>query len=466
MNQRSLEVLVIGAGPGGYVAGIRLGQLGKQVLVVDKGQIGGVCLTRGCIPTKALLHAASTARAAHAAELMGLSMTRPEVDLSELNSWKDGIVARLRKGIEFLFKANGVDYRRAEAKLLDPETVVLSGEYGEETVRPNATIIATGSEPVVLSGFEPDGESIITSDEAVQLNSVPERLLIIGAGSVGLEFATLYSALGSRVIVVEILGQLLPGTDSEIAGALFRTMSRQGIEFHLNTKATEVKREGTLAVTLSEEGEESLLEVDQILVSIGREAYTSGLGLELTGVSLNKEGFIKVDEQRRTSVRGIYAIGDITGPPLLAHKAMTEGVVAAEVIGGLSSAFKPKAMANCVFTQPEVATVGLSEEEAKSRGYDVSVGRFPLVASGKALVLGETGGLAKVISDKETDLLLGVHLLAPGASSMIGEAVLALEIGISADQLACTIHPHPTLSEVLHESAANLHKKAIHIPNQ
>lgn len=466
MAGKSPEVLVIGAGPGGYVAGIRLGQLGKDVLVVDRRWIGGVCLNVGCIPLKALLHAAGTLKGAERAELMGLKPGKVEVNLKLLNDWKVRIVDRLVKGIESLFKTNGVDYRRAEARFTDSETIVLKGDGGEETLKPRSVIVATGSEPIPLPGFEPDGELVVTSDEAVQFESIPKRLLIIGAGSVGLEFATLYSLFGSKVTVIEILDQVLPGTDSEVSRALGRALTRQGIEIHLKTKALKVERGAPVVVTISEEGEESTIKVDKVLVSVGRKAATEGLGLEVVGVSLTENGFIQVDEQRRTSIPQIYAIGDITGPPLLAHKAMREGVVAAESIAGSPSTFEPKAIPNCVFTQPEVATVGLSEEEAKNRGYEVAVGKFPLAASGKALVLGDTGGLAKVVADRKTDLLLGLHLLSPEASSLIGEGVLAIEAGASAEDLALAIHPHPTLSETIMESAANLHGKAIHIPNR
>lgn len=466
MAAKSPEVLVIGAGPGGYVAGIRLAQLGKEVLVIDRKWIGGVCLNVGCIPVKALLHAGGALKGVERAQLMGLKPGEVEVDLKLLNEWKVRIVDRLVKGIESLFKSNGVDYRKAEARFTDSETVLLSGDGGEETLKPRSVIVATGSEPITLPGFEPDGELVVTSDEAIRFESIPERLLVIGAGAVGLEFAALYSLFGSKVTVIEVLDQVLPETDSEVSRALGRALTRQGIEIHLRTKPLGVERGGPVVVTILENGEESTLEVDKILVSVGRKASTEGLGLEVAGVSRTENGFIQVDEQRRALIPHIYAIGDITGPPLLAHKAMREGVVAAESVAGLPSTFEPKAIPNCVFTQPEVATVGLSEEEARNRGYEVAVGRFPLAASGKALVLGDTGGLVKTVADKKTDLLLGLHLLSPEASSLIGEGVLAIEAGVTAEDLALAIHPHPTLSEAVMEAAANLHRKAIHISNR
>jgi len=449
------EVLIIGAGPGGYVAGIRLGQLGKRVLVVDKDRIGGVCLNRGCIPTKALLSAMELKTRAERGGRMGISVDNLRVDIPALEQWKNSIVDRLVKGVESLFKRNGVEFIKTEARFIDERRV----RVGDETLEPENIIIATGSHPLPLPGVEFDHKEIIDSDDALNISDIPKDLLIVGAGAVGLEFATIYSRLGSRVTVVEMMDQILPGMDSEVAQTLLKILKHQGIEVILNAKVREIKRE-PLRVVIEDRGE---VETDRVLIAIGRRPCTQDFR-EL-GVELDASGFVRVDEFRQTSVKGIYGVGDITGPPLLAHKAMREGIVAAERIAGTPSAYNSKAIPLSVFTDPELASVGLSEDEAKEMGYDTLVGRFPLIASGRALTLGYSQGMAKVVADKKTDKILGVHILAPEASSLISAGVVGVERGIKVKDFASLVQPHPTMSEILLEACENLHKKAIHIPN-
>jgi len=461
------DVVVIGAGPGGYVAGIRLGQLGKKVLVVDKGRVGGVCLNRGCIPTKALLHAAHVIKLAGEAGRMGITLSKPEVDLAKLHGWKDRIVDRLVKGVESLFKANRVEFVPAEARIAGAGAVVLRKPEGtSETLEPESVIVATGSEPFSLPGLELDGEKVISSNEALELKRLPRRMMIVGAGAVGLEFASIYARLGSKVTVVEIMDQILPGMDTEVASTLLRALKREGIEVLLEATAKDVEKADSVRVTIVQKGKESVHEFDTILVSVGRKPSIAGLGLEESGIELTEKGFVKVDEKRETSLKGVFAIGDVAGPPLLAHKASREGIVAAEAIAGMTVAYEPAGMPGCVFTDPEFATVGLSEKEAKRNGREVKIGRFPILASGRALTMGESQGLVKVVSDSESDSVLGVHILAPEASTMISEAALAIEVGATAEDIALTVHPHPTMGETLMEAAENVHGKAIHTINR
>ena len=463
------DVVVIGAGPGGYVAAIRLGQLGKKTLVVEKQYVGGVCLNVGCIPTKALLHATHLrVQGEHARKQMGLLLEDQGVDLPKLRRWKDGIVRRLVKGVQTLWKANGVEWIQGTARLQDPHTVeILDAEGQRRRVTAEHLILATGSRPVELRGFEFDGEQVWSSNEAVALPGVPERLLVLGAGAIGLEFAYVYRHLGSRVTVLELMPQVLPGTDAEMARELARALKRQGIEIFTETRATRLEK-GSDGVRVQAEvqGELQTFEAEVLLVAVGRRPNTEGLGLEAVGLQPNERGFLPVNRRMQTRVPHIYAIGDLTGPPLLAHKASREGIVAAEAIAGLRTEYDVRAMPSVVYTEPELASVGLSEEAAREQFGEVRVGRFPFLANGRALTYGESTGFAKIIAHPETDEVLGVHILGPEASSLIGEAALALELSATAEDIGLTVHPHPTLTEVLMEAAENVHRRAIHIPNR
>jgi dihydrolipoamide dehydrogenase len=457
------HILVIGAGPGGYVAAIRLAQLGQKVTLCDRGPVGGVCLNQGCIPTKALLHAVSVIQSAKEAQTFGLNFGKPEIDLSQLNNWKNQVVQKVRQGVEYLLRINKVEFIPAEARFLNPQEVELKHIDGSITsLRPNKIILATGSKPAGLPGITLDGKKIISSDDALQLTTVPKQLLIIGAGAVGLEFATIYSRLGSKVTVVEMMDQILPGTDSEIARYMMRILQKQGIEILLKTKL-EVR---SSKLIVQKDGGEQEMKTDKVLVAIGRKPLTDNLGLESIGIAQDKNGYINVSKFYSTRVPNIYAVGDVVGPPLLAHKAMAQGIVAAELIAGAVVPVVLKIVPNCVYTDPELATVGMTEDEANKMGKEILIGRANINAIGRGHTLNRIEGMVKVIADKHSDLILGVHILAPEASNLITEATIALSQTMTVKEFISTVHPHPTLSELLLEAAENVHKRAIHILNR
>jgi dihydrolipoamide dehydrogenase len=467
-----VDAIVIGAGPGGYHAAIRLGQLGKSVVCFDRDEVGGVCLNWGCIPTKALLHVGEIARHIREADKIGLKVGAPEIDREGIAKFTGDVVSSNVKGVETLFKANNVKFAYGEASFASPTSVSLKKRDGttETYVAKDGIVIATGSAPVDVKAWPRDRETIINSDDAVKLQKVPKTLLVIGGGVIGLEFATVYTRLGAKVLVVEMLPQILTGTDAEISKTLGRILKKQGVEIALSTKVSSLEKAGAgVRATLNGEftnGKDETREFEMALVAVGRRPVTDGLNLAAAGLAVDDKGFIGVDLQRRTKVQNIFAIGDITGAPLLAHKAMKEGVVAAEVIGGdLSSAYDPVAVPNCVYTDPEVATIGLSEEEAKAAGYELRIGKFPLVASGRARTMNESDGMIKLVGDAKTDLLLGMHIIAPQAESLIGEGVIALEMGATLEDIGLSIHPHPTLTESIMDAAEASHGKAIHILN-
>ncbi len=460
------DAIVIGGGPGGYTAAIRLAQLKKRVVCIERERLGGVCLSWGCMPSKALLHVGEVITAARAVREMGIEFGEPKIDLPALNKWKSKMIDDLVNGIGTLFKLNKVESIVGDAELVNKATVRVKRADGRvETHMASAIIIATGSEPVALAGFSRNGKTILNSDDAVSLTELPKNILILGAGVIGLEFATIYRRLGAEVTVVEMLDRALGDTDLEISTALLRILKKQGIEVHLKTKAASVEKVGNSRVAVRLEGEiNEARDYDKVLVAVGRRPRTSELRPESLGISM-QGSFIKVDARRETDVPGIYAIGDCAGTPLLAHKAMKEGIVAAEAIAGLPAAYDPLAVPNCVYTDPQVATVGLSEEAAKAAGYDVSVGKFRLAALGRARTVGISEGLVKIIGDKKTDLVLGLHIVSPTAESMIGEGVIALEMGATVEDIGLSMHPHPTFGESIMEAAEALHGRAIHTIN-
>jgi len=471
LAEHNVDAAVIGAGPGGYHAAIRLGQLGKNVVCFDRDEVGGVCLNWGCIPTKALLHVGEISRQIAHADEIGLKVPAAEIDREGVVKFKDGVVKANVGGVNQLFKANNVTFAYGEASFVDKNTIALKKrDGGTDTYKTQAAVIATGSAPVDVKAWPRDGEVIINSDDAVKLTKLPKSILIIGGGVIGLEFATVYARMGAKTLVVEMLPQILTGTDGEISKTLGRILKKQGVEIALSTTVKSLEKSGKgVKATINGEftsGKDETQEFEMALVAVGRRPVSAELNLAAAGLKVNDKGFLDVDVQRKTSVDGIYAIGDITGAPLLAHKAMKEGVVAAEVISGnKSSAFDPVAIPNCVYTDPEVATIGLSEEEAKAAGYEVRIGKFPLLASGRARTMNETDGLIKLVGDAKTDLLLGMHIVAPQAESLIGEGVIALEMGATVEDIGLSIHPHPTLTESIMDAAEAMHGKAIHIPN-
>jgi dihydrolipoamide dehydrogenase len=471
LAEHQVDAVVIGAGPGGYHAAIRLGQLGKKVICVDRDEVGGVCLNWGCIPTKALLHVGEVVRHIEHAAAIGLKVPKADVDREGVAKFKTDVVSANVGGVKTLFKANGVEFLYGEASFKSPTEIAVKKKDGEtDTIKAANVVIATGSAPVDVKAWPRDGETIINSDDAVELKRVPKNLLVIGGGVIGLEFATVYTRLGAKVLVVEMLPQILTGTDVEIAKTLGRILKKQGVEIMLGTKVGGLKKDGkTIRATFAGEGtggKDETRDFDMVLVAVGRRPITDGLNLQAAGLSLDDKGFIAVDQQLRTSVPIIFAIGDVTGQPLLAHRAMKQGVIAAEVLAGdTSAAFDPAAIPNCVYTDPEVATVGLSEEEAKAKGYEVRIGKFPLAASGRARTMNEADGLLKLVGDAKSDLLLGMHIVAPQAESLIGEGVIALEMGATLEDIGLSVHPHPTLTEGIMDAAEAAHGKAIHIVN-
>lgn len=459
------DVIVIGTGPGGYHAAIRAAQLGQKVLAVEAEYIGGVCLNVGCIPTKALLHAAEEYHGAAHGKAFGLEVQGLSVNLPKLGGWRNGIVKKLTGGVSQLLKGAKVEVKTGLARFVDRQTIEVAGER----LQARSFIVATGSEPNTLPGFEINQAEIINSTGALQVeNNFPKRLLCIGGGAIGLEFAQVYQRLGAQVTVIEFMGQVLPSADPETANLLGKILAKQGIVIRTGTKGVKVERQSDgLHVTLEEvaSGQQEVLVVDKILVATGRRPRGRGLGLEEIGVTVDARGFVPTNERMETNLPGIYAIGDVTRPPLLAHKAMKEGLVAAENAAG-GKAVMDYQVPNVVYTSPEWAAVGMTEEEASRAGYQVKVGKFPLAASGRAMTLEATDGLIKLVGDAETDLLLGAHIVGPSASDLIGEMVLALEMGATVTDVGLTVHAHPTLSEGLMEAAEHLHKQAIHIANR
>jgi len=471
LSEHQVDAVVIGAGPGGYHAAIRLGQLGKKVICVDRDEVGGVCLNWGCIPTKALLHVGEVIRHMDHAAAIGLKVKGYDVDREGVAKFKTDVVNANVGGVKTLFKANGVEFVYGEASFKSPtEIVVKKREGGEDTIVAKDVVIATGSAPIDVAAWPHDGDTIVNSDDAVQVKRVPENLLVIGGGVIGLEFATVFKRLGANVLVIEALPQILTGTDLEISKTLGRILKKQGVEIMLSTKVATLEKKGkTVKATFNGEGtggKDETREFDTVLVAVGRRPVTDKLNLAAAGLSVDERGFLAVDAQLHTKTPHVYAIGDVTGQPLLAHRAMKQGVVAAEVIAGSkSAAFDPIAVPNCVYTDPEVATVGLSEEEAKAQGYEVRIGKFPLAASGRARTMNETDGLIKLVGDAKSDLLLGMHIVAPQAESLIGEGLMALEMGATLEDIGLSVHPHPTLTEGIMDAAEAAHGKAIHIVN-
>jgi dihydrolipoamide dehydrogenase len=463
-----VEAVVIGAGPGGYVAGIRLGQLGKKAIVIEKAAPGGVCLNVGCIPSKALINAAKLyEKASHASE-MGITIDNLRIDIGRLQTWKESVVGKLTSGVKQLLKANGCEYLQGTGTLLSPRSVrVTRPDSEDETViETENIIIATGSRPVAIPSLPFDHNRIVDSTGALAFSELPARLVVVGGGYIGMEIGTLYAKFGSKVTFVEALPSILPGSDAECVQVVARKAKKLGINILVGAKAQGVTEKGSHAVlTVERNGETIELEADKILVSVGRRPNIENLGLEIAGVK-TVGGFITVDREMRTNVPTIFAIGDVAGQPMLAHKGSREGEVAAEVIAGKPAAMDAQVIPAVVFTDPEIASAGLTSEEAEKRGHKVKVGKFPFTALGRAIANLDTDGFAKVVTDAESGLLLGVHIVGNGAGDLISEAAMAIEMGASTADLALTIHPHPTLPEAIMEAAKASLGEAIHILNR
>src|SRR5262245_42032029 len=464
MNSKQADVAVVGAGPGGYVAAIRLAQLKKRVIVIDKAVLGGVCLNWGCIPSKALIHTASLVEDIRDGGQIGIHVDNLKVDLKQVQTWKQGVVNRLTGGVGTLLKHHKVDVVMGKATLTGPKTIEVETQEGKVEVKAEAILLATGARPIALPGLDVDGKSVLTSREALELTELPKHLVVIGGGIIGLEIGTFYRKLGSEVTVVELTPNLLPGTDPDLVKVVARGLKKRKVAIHLETKAEKLERAGDqLEVTLApKSGEKIKITCDKMLIAVGMKPNSDGLGLDKVGVQLDPKGFVKVDAQLRTSVPSIFAIGDLIGAPLLAHKASKEGLVAASVIAGSNDRYDVRAMPAAIFTDPEIATVGLSEAEAKQKGLEVKIGTFPFSASGRALTTGHADGLVKIVADAKTDQILGVGIAGPDASDLIAEAALGIELGATSEDLALTVHAHPTLAETMMEAAEAVHGMAIH----
>ncbi len=464
----NFDLVVIGSGPGGYVCAIRAAQLGLRVACVDKrGSHGGTCLNIGCIPSKALLHASEVfAEAAHAGD-MGIQLGKPKLDLPAMMTYKENGIIGNTQGIDFLFRKNKVEALHGSAMIVASgkiEVSLLAG--GARTLNTKNIVIATGSESTPLQGVEIDEKLVVSSSGALEFDAVPKHLLIVGAGIIGLELGSVWARLGAEVTVVEFLDRITPGVDEEVAKQFQRTLQKQGFKFLLGKKVTEVKPlKASVKVTIEpakSEGEAETLSVDKVLVSIGRRPYTEGLGLESVGVQLDVAGRIETNGFK-TNVEGIYAIGDVISGPMLAHKAEDEGIAVAEMLAGKSGHVNYDVIPGVIYTAPEVAWVGLNEEELTQRGVDYRIGKFPFMANGRAKVNNTTDGFVKILADTKTDRILGVHIVGPEAGNMIAEAAVAMEFGGSAEDLARTCHAHPTLTEAVKEAALAVEDRAIHM---
>ena len=470
MAEQAYDVIVIGGGPGGYVAAIRAAQLGLRTACVEKrGSLGGTCLNVGCIPSKALLQSSEHyEEARHGLAVHGVKVAGVELDLPALMAHKDKVVGENTRGVEFLFKKNKVDYVKGAARFVAPNRIAVTPINGgtPQELQATSIIIATGSDVMPLPGVEIDEKTILSSTGALSLPAVPKRLVVIGGGYIGLEMGSVWRRLGSDVTVVEFLDRITPGMDDELSKSLQRVLTKQGFAFRLGTKVVAAKRDGagvSLVLEPAAGGPREELAADVALVSIGRRPYTEGLGLETAGVAIDNKGRITVDHNFATNVKGIYAIGDVIAGPMLAHKASEEGVALAELLAGEKSEVNYEAIPAVIYTWPEVASVGRTEEELKAAGIAYKIGKFPFTANARARANADTEGFVKILADQRTDRVLGVHIIGPDAGTMIAEAALALEFGASAEDIARTCHAHPTLNEAVKEAALAAEGHALHI---
>jgi len=463
-NSEVFDVTIIGAGPGGYVAAVRAGQLGLRTAIVEKDKyLGGTCGLRGCIPTKALLHTADVFDEFKRAKELGIVATGVSLDFVQAQKQKSKIVLKGAKGVEFLMKKNKVQVFKGTARFDGPARLTIAGADGSsQSIQTKHAIIATGSVPRSLPGLEIDGVQIITSDEALELNEIPKSMIVLGAGAVGVEFASMFARFGSEVTILELLPSLLPIEDEEISAELARSFKKQGIKFFTSASFQSAIREaGQVRVKARVGDQDREFAAEKLLVAVGRRAYTDGLGLENTRVEA-EGGYIKVDEYMRTAEPGIYAIGDVIPTPLLAHVASAEGIVAVEHLAGKNPRpINYDRVPSCIYCYPEVGSVGLTEAKARERGYEVKTGRFPMTVLAKARILGAAEGLVKIVSDARYDEVLGIHIIGPHATELIAEGCAALQMEATVEELIQTIHAHPTVAEGIHEAAEDVHGMVI-----
>ena len=465
----SYDLIVIGTGPGGYVCAIRAAQLGMKVAVVEKrATLGGTCLNIGCIPSKALLHASELfEEAGHSFAKMGIGVGKPKLDLKQMLVFKDEAVDGNVKGVDFLMKKNKIDVVHGTGRIAVAGKVEVKGTDGKtQTLETKNIVIATGSDVTKLKGIEIDEKRVVSSTGALTLEKVPEKLVVIGAGVIGLELGSVWRRIGAQVTVVEFLDRILPGMDSEVARQSQRLFEKQGITFKLGSKVSAVDASGKklkVKVEPAKGGDAETIEADVVLVAIGRVPFTEGLGLTEAGVTLDERGRVKTDAHFATNVPGIYAIGDVIAGPMLAHKAEDEGVAVAEILAGQAGHVNYDVIPAVVYTYPEIASVGKTEEELKQAGVAYNVGKFPFLANGRAKANQQTDGFVKIIADAKTDRVLGVHIVGVDAGNLIAEPAVAMEFGASSEDIARTCHAHPTLPEAVKEAAMAVEKRAIHM---
>lgn len=458
-----VDTLVVGAGPGGYVAAIRAAQLGQKVTIVDKGPLGGTCLNVGCIPSKALIQAGHLVENARGNEEMGITTENVNVDFEKVQTWKDGIVKRLTSGVESLLKGNKVDIVKGEVYFIDQNSVRVIDGDNSQTYKFNNCIIATGSTPIEIPSF-PFSERVLDSTGALNLKEIPKSMVVIGGGYIGTELSGAYANFGTKITIIEGEKEILNTFDKSMTAVVKRRLKKKNVDIVTNAMAKSVEeKDDGVVVTYEVNGEEKTVEADYVLVTVGRRPNTKDIGLEQIGVEMDERGLIKIDKQCRTNIPNIYAIGDIVAGPPLAHKASYEGKVAAEAISGKKSEIDYIGMPAVVFSDPEMASVGYTEQEAKEAGIEVKVAKFPFAANGRALSLNETDGSLKLITRKEDGLVIGGQIVGPNASDLIAEIGLAIEAGMTAEDIALTVHAHPTLSEITMEAAEVALGTPIHV---
>ena len=468
MSTEQFDVTIIGSGPGGYVAAIRAAQLGLKTAIVEKDKrLGGTCTLRGCIPTKQLLMSAHVYEQMQHAADFGVEASGIQLAFANVQKRKDKVVMKNSKGIEYLMKKNKITTFSGTGKLALPGKVEVTGADGtKQTINTRNIILATGSVVRPIPGFETDGAHVVSSDHILELKEVPKSLIVLGAGAVGVEFASVYSRFGADTTIVELMPRLVPLEDEEVSKELEKSFRKRGVKSQVDTKLDKLEKtaNGVVVSGKTSKGEDVRLEAEMLLVAVGRMPYTEGVGLEGTKVKVEK-GFVQVDEFQQTGEKGVYAIGDVVPTPLLAHLASKEGIVAVEHIAGHKDVrpINLRLVPNCTYCDPEVASVGLTEAKAKEMGYDVKLGKFPFSASGKARILGEEEGFVKIVADSKYDEILGVHIIGPHATELIAEACVAMQLESTADELGRTMHAHPTVSEAIMEAAEGVHGLTIHI---
>ena len=459
------DVTVIGGGPGGYVCAIRLSQLGlKTACVESRGSLGGTCLNVGCIPSKSLLNLSENFHKAKNFEKIGIEIGEIKLNLGKMMKNKEKAVTVLTKGIEFLFKKNKVSYFKGKGSFKSSNEIVVSGDGEETVIETGKAIISTGSEPVSIPGMEFDEEKIISSTGALSLEKLPKKMVVVGGGYIGLEMGSVWSRLGTEVEVVEFLDHITPGMDREISTEFMKILKKQGIKFKLNTKVEKITKNenGVTLEVIDKENKKNNIEADVVLISVGRRPYTTGLKLENVGVKTDEKGKVKVDKNFETNIKNIFAIGDVIDGPMLAHKAEEEGIAVAEFIAGQSGHVNYEIIPGVIYTSPEVASVGKTEEQLNEKKINFKVGKFPFMSNSRAKAIDEPEGFVKILADATSDKVLGVHLIGPHAGELIAEMAIAMEFGASSEDIARTCHAHPTFSEAVKEAALSVDKRQSH----